>query len=387
MILVREVYELGGLEPFRGTWEGLLAQTEQAQFFQTMDWLEVYWRHYGARQRLRVLIVEEDGKPLGILPLVVRKEPTKAGELRFLTYPLDDWGSFYGPIGRDPALILQHGLAHVRSTRKDWDVLELRWVDSDGADANQSEQAMAGGGFSPLPTRRGETAIIDLRGTWQDYLASRTSKWRNNFRRWHKRLAERGEVTYLRYRPRGAALGESDPRFDLYDACEELARRSWQGSSTTGTTLSHESVSPFLRDMHAAAARAGGLDLNLLYLNGKPMAYAYNYVYRGYVFGLRIGYDAEIGSDGVGNLTYTYAIEDSFARGDHTYDAGPGSLDCKRQLWTRLQPIYRYSYYRPAAWRAQLVRLKRWADGWLSPAEAQDGDATAVKAGAPSAIQ
>ena len=114
------------------------------------------------------------------------------------------------------------------------------------------------------------TAVVDLAGTWDEYLASRPAKWRNNFRRQERKVCEQGHVGYLRYRPLGEAKGDGDPRWDLYDACEGLARRSWQGTSTTGTTLSHESIRPYLRETHAAAARVGALDLNLLLIGGPP---------------------------------------------------------------------------------------------------------------------
>ncbi|MBI1902126.1 MAG: GNAT family N-acetyltransferase [Planctomycetia bacterium] len=371
MIEVHEVNDIQALAGLRESWESLLAETPGAQFFQTLRWLEVYWRHYGPEQKLRVLVVESDGRPIGIMPLVVRCEPTKVGSLRFLTYPLDDWGSFYGPIGPDAETTLKHGLHLIRRTRRDWDVLELRWVDAEGVDGGRSETALREAGFPPIRSRRGETAIIDLAGTWESFLAARSSKWRNNLKRWQRRLEEQGDVRYLRHRPRGAAHGDADPRLDLLDPCIEIARKSWQGSSETGTTLSHESIQPFLRDLHVAAAAEGGLDMNLLYFNDRPMAFAYNYTYRGHVFGLRIGYDPEISRDGVGNIMYMHALRDSFQRNDHTYDMGPGSLECKRHLWSRVQPVYRYSFYRPTGIRAQLVRFKRLADGWLASRRAE----------------
>jgi hypothetical protein len=147
----------------------------------------------------------------------------------------------------------------------------------------------------------------------------------------------------------------------LYDACVAIASRSWQAvdNPTPGTTLSHESISAFLREMHAVAARAGGVDMNLLLLDDRPIAFAYNYHYRGYLYALRIGYDLEAGKDGAGNLLYVNVIRDGFERGDHTYDLGPGSLEAKQYLRTSVLDVSRYSYYRPAAIRAQLVRLKR----------------------------
>lgn len=372
-ISVREINDPAELPAYRCVWESLLARTARANFFQTLDWLEVYWKHFGSDRKLRVLIVSAGEEPVGILPLVVARERTKLGGLRFLTYPLDFWGSHYGPIGPDPEAILSAGLAHVRNTRRDWDVLELRWADSTDAESRLSEGCIQRAGLRACRTLLDQTAVIDLQGSWEDYEKARGSKWRNNFRRWERRLEEQGALTYLRYRPRGEAHGETDPRWDLWDACEQIARSSWQGSSEDGTTLSHPSVRPFLRDVHAAATRCGGLDLNLMLLGDRPLAFAYSYYYRGSVFGLRIGQDRTLARHGAGNVLYAKILRDSFERGDHTYDMGPGSLACKRDFYTRIEPVYRYSHFHPTVLRAQAIRLKRWADSREEMAAAGTG--------------
>jgi CelD/BcsL family acetyltransferase involved in cellulose biosynthesis len=364
MQLIDEINDLAGLASYRQAWASLLAETPGASFFQSLPWLEVYWKHFGQGQKLRVLVVLELDRPVGIVPLVVRTEPTKAGRIRFLTYPLDYWGSYYGPIGPEPQKALQAALAHLRASRRDWDVLELRWVGHADDDGTFTARAMEAERLSACHTVFDQTAIIRLDGTWEQYLASRAHKWRTNYRRWQRRLGELGQVTYLRYRPGGEAAGEDDPRWDLYEACLALAKKSWQGSSPDGTTLSHDSIRPFLTDVHEAAARMGALDLNLLLLDDRPIAFAYNYYYRGYVYGLRVGYDAEAGRYGAGNVLYGRTIEDCFRRGDRIYDMGPGSLECKRHFQSEIRPIGRYSHFPSLALRAQLLRLKRQFDHW-----------------------
>ncbi len=182
-----------------------------------------------------------------------------------------------------------------------------------------------------------------------------------------RKLAEQGTVSYVRYRPGGQA-GDDSPRWDLYDACEGLARRSWQAAATDGTTLSHESVRGFLREMHETAAAAGAVDLNLLSLDGVPIAFIYGYHYRGYVYGLRRGYDGDRSRAGAGNVLLAYTLRDSFARGDRVYDMGVGSYASKRHFQTRLIPILRYSHYPPKSPRIQLLRLKRWWQSRRLPA-------------------
>ena len=357
---VEEVNRIDDLAAYRSVWRTLLSQTTGGTFFQSLDWLEAYWNHFGGELKLRALVVSDRGRPIGILPLVVLREDTKVGPLRTLTYPLHDWGSFYGPIGPDPATTLDAALAHIRESRSDWDILELRWVNAEDAGAGRTERAMRTAGFQAYRTVWNQTAIVDIDGDWNDYLAGRSIKWRSNFRTGARKLAKQGEVAYLRYRPKGEAFGEDDPRWDLYDTCEDIARRSWQGSSATGTTLSHESIRPFLRDVHARAAKAGALDVNLLYLNEQPAAFAYNYYFDGSVYGLRAGYDGGLSKTGLGNLLYARIIEDSFRRKDHTYDMGVGSLEVKKRLLSRVLPIFRYSHFRVTSPAAQLLRTKRW---------------------------
>jgi CelD/BcsL family acetyltransferase involved in cellulose biosynthesis len=357
---IREFRTIEDLLPLAATWRGLLDETPHANFFQTLDWLAVYWKHFATGQQLRVLAIEESGVATGILPLVVRRERTKVGPLRFLTYPLDYWGSFYGPLGAEPDRVLTAGLEYLRTARRDWDALELRWVGSRPHEGPRAAELLIQSGFRPVTTTMDATALIELDGSWDDYLAQRTTKWRNNYRRWCRRVAELGEVSYVRYRPQGG--DDCDPRWDLYDQCLDLANASWQGSSRDGTTLSHSSVAAFLRDVHEAAARCGGLDLNLLYLNGRPCAFAYNYCFRGQVFGLRIGYDPELKNVGAGNLLYARIIEDSFRRGDWRYDMGPGTLEAKRQLITATLPLFRLSCFRSYSLRQQLMRFRRRLD-------------------------
>ena len=210
MVQVREINDIQELGELRPSWNSLLPQTARATFFQSLDWLECYWKHFGGEQRLRALVVYDgQQRPTGIVPLVVRRETTHVGTIRVLTYPLHDWGSFYGPVGPDPAATLRAGLEHVRRTPRDWDLVELRWVDPEDAGQGRTQQAMRGVGWRPRRQVWAETAMIELSGTWAESFQGRGKKWRHNVMNCGRRLARLGEVNYIRYRPRGAADGPS----------------------------------------------------------------------------------------------------------------------------------------------------------------------------------
>lgn len=367
MLQVEEINQFDRLDKIRQEWGVLFLQTPGASFFHTLDWLEIYWRHFGHGQKLRVLLVRDADRLVGIVPLVIRREQTHVGTIRTLTFPLHDWGSFYGPLGLDAETTLQAGLRHIRKTPRDWDILELRWQGAPDTDPEVAQRAMLAAGFQAIPTISDHVAVVDLTGPWETYWGSRKGAWLRRFRHAEHQLAKQGEITYLRYRPLGLAQNEGSPRWDLYDACEEIASRSWQGSATDGTTLSHTSVRGFLRESHEAATALGNADLNLLYVGGLPAAFIYGYYHRGYLYGLRRGFDAERCRQGAGNVLLAYMLRDSFSRGDRLYDMGVGSFESKRHFQTRLLPIWRYSHFPLPALRTQLLRVKRWWQGRSCP--------------------
>ncbi|MEN6406941.1 MAG: GNAT family N-acetyltransferase [Thermoguttaceae bacterium] len=358
-----EVLEFNQIEPlaeFRSAWRDLLRQTAGHSFFQSLEWLEIYWRHDGAGQRLRVLVVLDGSQPIGILPLTVLRESTWVGPVWTLTYPLSNWGSFYGPIGPDPLKTLAAGLKHLQHTPRDWDVFELRWHGRPGDDPVQLHRVLREAGFQAYPTCWDRTSVVEMSGTLDSYWASRQGAWLRRLHQSERHLARQGKVAYERYRPQGLPYDDGSPRWDLYDACEQIAGQSWQSRATDGTTLSHPSVRAFLRETHAAAASLGMVDLNLLRIDGQPVAFIYGYHADRITFGLRRGYDAARSREGAGTVLLARTLADSFQRGDRLYDMGVGSLASKRHFQTRLLPIWRFSHYPPSSPRTQILRVRRW---------------------------
>ncbi len=361
---VIEINELDELEPFAKDWNQLLAVTAGGNFFQSLNWLRVYWQHFREKQYLRVFIVRDSDAVIGIVPLCVRRIKTKMGTCCILTYPFDDWGSFYGPISADPERILGPVLQRIQETQRDWDLIDLRCVDTDGFDGGATERALKATGLSSRKISWNQTYYVDLQQNWDEYLAARSGKARQTYLRSEKRIAKEGEIEFLRYRPRGEAFGESDPRWDLYETCEALASSSWQGSSTTGTTLSHDDVNQYFRDAHESAARFGAVDMNLLYLSGRPAAFIYNYVYQGLIYSLRMGFNPGVSNKGLGRLLMGRMLRDSMERHDLIYDIGPGSADAKKYWYTSVENSYRYVHYSRNSKKAKLLQMSNRIADW-----------------------
>ncbi len=356
-----EINDLDELESYRLSWNSLLPQTPRASFFHTFDWLAAYWKHFGDERRMRVLVIRAFGMPIGIVPLCVQRERYHVGNVRVLTYPLSDWGLWYGPIGPNQSASMFMALRHIRDTPRDWDLVDLRWVPAQRSDRSVTGRALRAAGWNPRQSVYQQTSSIQMTDhTWETYFASRSKKWRHETRRQFRALERTGEVSFHRHRPASLAHGDGDPRWDLFEDCLTVSRNSWQAQSHSGNTLCHEHVEAFIRDSHALAAKLGMLDVALLRIDGRPAAFQYNYAYDGVISGLRMGYDKQFTRQGAGNVVLNCTLEDSFRRGDRTFELGPGDLPFKRRLRTDVETSYRFTCYPWLAWRAQGVRLTRW---------------------------
>ncbi|MGQ9504850.1 MAG: hypothetical protein ACUVQR_08065, partial [Thermogutta sp.] len=81
--------------------------------------------------------------------LVVKRESSRLGTLRVLTYPLDNWGDFYGPIGPNPTATLLTALRYIAEGERDWNAVDLRWVDRERCDHDRTPAAMRQVGLKP----------------------------------------------------------------------------------------------------------------------------------------------------------------------------------------------------------------------------------------------
>lgn len=359
MAHVVEINTLEQLAEYRMAWRALWGAMRGASFFDTYDWLELYWRHFGADCHFRVMAVHAAGECIGIVPLYIRRRRHAVGKLRILTLPMSDWSTWRRPIGPNPTASWYAAFDRVRSSPRNWDLVDLRWQPAPAGARQPAAVALNALGYSTLTEPYQQTSIVQIDQSFEDYLAGRTKKWRHEIRR-RLRLPERTgrRITFTRYRPASAAAGEGSPCWELFEECRRLSARSWQAASPDGNTLATPRVEAFFKDCHAAAARLGMLDVALLMVDDQPAAYGYYYHHAGHVSGLRIGYDPDYAGLGVGATLIAHSIRDSFARRDVAFDLGVGNERFKQEYRTERAPTARILHYPPTL-RSQTLKYAR----------------------------
>ena len=343
MSRILEVNDPDCLPNYRMVWERLFVETPNASFFQSFDWFEAYWRHYGAAQRLRLLIVESCGKVIGIVPLCVRQEQHRLGPVRVLSYPVDADGYWCAAVGADQTATILLAMQYVRYSKRDWDTIDLRWHGRESCDDGRPARAMRIAGLEPK----------------KQVLTQRTLFECHSAQIWLPRLLKTeipGNTKIVRHRPGPARDGDGDPRWDLYRCCEEIDR-------TQNGHSANRNQHVIRNELHEAAARRGMVDLNLLLVDNRPTAYAYNYHQNGIVRTVRKGSVATTMED----LLLVKLIEDSYQRNDFFCDYGPATSEFQKQACSGIETTYQLSHIPLASLRSQAARLSRWvASHWPS---------------------
>jgi peptidoglycan/xylan/chitin deacetylase (PgdA/CDA1 family) len=360
MITVSEYNDAHGIAKIRELWRELWWKTPRASFFQSVEWFETSIRRRGGNDRIRVLVVSAAGRPIGIVPLVVKRVSSGLGSLKVLTDSPEERGFFYEPIGPNPAATLEAVLTHVATTAIDWDLFELRHADVQRFERGPAPADLWQSRFGASRRVEERRPIVDCRGDWVHYWASRPEQLRDEYRRCEEELQALGEVEYVRYRPEGSPLDDDNPRWDLFDELERRREdRRRKRRASYGRRLPQAGHDPLPREIHEAATRVAGIDFNVLKLNGRAIAWAYNYRCDGRLETQRVRalpeHKAIASSVLMGRM-----LRDAFRRGDEYYLFEPAAASAANGWQTGETSRFRYTQFAPQAARAQFLRLVRW---------------------------
>ena len=324
------------IDDVRREWEELAHAGSNP--FATVEWAETWLEHANPLMTPRIFVARRaDGTVAAILPFVLGRG-RYVRKLRFLGYGA---ANELGPICRPDDQ--KTGVTALRrvleETRGEWDVF--------------LGENLPGAGWSTalgatLVAKIGNPVVQGSWGTWDDYLASRTQRFRGELRSHERKLAERG-LGYRAVTSREAL----DPALDLLF---ELHRARWQ-----------EEASPYFaglealhRSFAAVALERGWLRLHLLELEGRAAA-----VFLGYRFGCsawsyQVGRETEAPrSAPLGIVITAHAIREALAEGVSEFNLGPGAQHYKVRFATRDTGLETVAAGRGLRGRAAVIAARR----------------------------
>jgi CelD/BcsL family acetyltransferase involved in cellulose biosynthesis len=188
---------------------------------------------------------------------------------------------------------------------------------------------------------RGGDAVVELRGTWEEFRQTFRRNLRINTEKHTRALESRGALAY-------EVAAPSHLSREL-EECFELETRGWKGERGA-PVIADARTAVFYRDLAMRSAEASRFALYLLKLDGRIIAFEFGIRAHGQLDQLKCSFDPEWHSMSPGNILRFFMLRDEIAKGEvRSYHMGRPS-DWKLRWASRVDPLVRLRVYRRGLW-------------------------------------
>jgi CelD/BcsL family acetyltransferase involved in cellulose biosynthesis len=316
-----------GLDALRGAWDRLYLEREgEREPSVSFGWSRAILRnHLADRSDWFTLVLRRGEDVRAIVPMTATREKMFGAGVVTLQ-PVQEKNNTHSDllIGAERELI-GAWLDGLYRLDRPWDMLHMSRLleDSPLLAALEAELRQRDG----LYRLRLEQPSFHLRlpGDYEQYLASRSGKFRNYLKRAERRLQAAGHVEFQ----------VVDAAAD-FDACYEqmlaVERDSWKhGHGTAISVVAHQSG--FYRDLCMSARESGTLHLSFLRLDGHAVAYNLGVIAGGRYYYLKTSYSQAHREYGVATVGRARLIHDLISRGVAEFDFPAEPYEWETQ-WT-----------------------------------------------------
>jgi CelD/BcsL family acetyltransferase involved in cellulose biosynthesis len=288
-------------------------------------------RHLAPPGMLLRVVVARDGKTLvGVVPLVA--QPTRSGRM--------DYRLMAAPLPRMEPLAIRGrewevaaaAAAVLYTVKPTPDLLALESLPA----ASPWPEAFCRtwpSRFAPLSSQyfRQWSPVVSLgAGSFDDWLAGKSSNYRAQMRRRRRKFEESGGT--VRYASLETLPGDVDIFLRLH-------RERWEGHGQSSIVPVEAELKEILLDSGRQLLPEGHLRLIVLEIDGDAVAAQVNVAAGGEVLWLNAGWNERYAKLSPQLLCLLEGLDDAFRRGDRRYDLGPGQQHFKLRMADGNDPI------------------------------------------------
>lgn len=339
---IRRVESEADFRALGGAWTDLASRSGQTSPFLSHDWFACCWRAVHPARRPEVVVVEDGGQAVAMVPLMLWKERQRGMPVRRVALLECPDTPFIDMIVGGPTRPIAAALVEHLAARRDWDVASLQKLPSSSPLLKELEASLPG----RLPWRRADPSsspYLAVAGDWEAFWKGTSQRFKKTCRNIQNRLERAGRVTIEEHT-------HVDADGPLFGELVDLSRRSWKGDRGVAIATM-PNMQGFFGELTRRASAHGWLSLWTLRLDDRLVAMEYQLRHAGRVNALRADFDSALRDVSPGSALNLAIARALFERGGvHEYDMGPGLNEYKLRWATGTHEAAHLMLYRATAY-------------------------------------
>ncbi|MFX0135825.1 MAG: GNAT family N-acetyltransferase [Candidatus Hodarchaeota archaeon] len=328
----------------RNSWSKLLKETRLNSIFVTWEWLFIWWKHYGYNKKLKIIIIKEDNKIIGIAPFVLSKNKF----LGLITYSKIEFmglGEAYSEHlhfiikpGKE-TLVLNSIIYYFKQNSYKWDIIRL-YLDEQSNNINKIINLFKLNYYKVVSNISNVCPYIELPECWKLYYSSLSRNMKEHVRRKSNLLNRKFKIKFT-------IINDHNLVDKALNILIYLHQKRQKEKGKIGSFSSKQFIN-FHKDIFSVFISNSWLKFYLLEINNKPVACLYGYRYNHIFYYYQSGFDTNWAKYSVGTVLMAFCINDAISNKLKIFDLLTGS-EIYKYKWTKKDiKVWDIYIYRPS---------------------------------------
>lgn len=341
MLTVETIKTFEDFQSLEPLWNTTLQKSDMDMLFLSFEWISCWWQHYGNKKSLFILLVKDEGKLVGIAPLMIQRYGFGPFSIRHVcTLTNDQVNRTEFIITENVERVIEHIIKYLRTRLGPFTIFTFKRLWEDSQTYRVLNKSLWQKEWLSMKKTDLLSPYITCDDSWEHYFKQRSRNVKNNYNKTRNKFAKLSSHEIVSYK---------------YTNIEEglkhmlaISKKTWKFKE--GTAIASDSSDKgFYTALAKWASEKQWFQLYILKINEQPVAFQYAINYNNKKYCLKIGFDESYAEFSPNRFLIIDNVKDSFINKYKECDLLGHNEKFKMDLATACRTHYQF-YFIPNKW-------------------------------------
>lgn len=325
MLKITKISNYSEFKRHKEAWEDLLSRSKIDNVFLTHEWIGAYIKHFCKDKELLLLNIFEDKQLIGIVPLMIDKRRYFGLPVRvvcFIGTMVSDRMDFI--LNGNRKIMITLILDYLMRMKTKWDFIDFQEIAAYTDTAEVIKKWLHREKIANIIDPLKKSFLVEFNGNSSSLLEKFSDRFYKKARKIYNKWSGL-DFKFERYFRKDFKTEET------FFCIDKLEEKSWKGERKVGL-FSNQDSRNFYREIFGKFSKNNWVDLSILNIDKKPIAYIFNYCYNKRLYNYNMAFDRRYSCLSPGTLLMFWTLKDSTAKNISEFDFGRGEEAWKERI-------------------------------------------------------